>query len=230
MLGRAGFHLAGHAAEPFSEKLAQIPAGAVRAEKAQVMKMQVAGLMSLANLFGIDLMEPVLLREGFADVVVHAVDGFLGIGVFLHAPVVVPHIVGKHLDGGADESVGLPGAAALFAIEDIGLGGFGMAVFDQNLFHQILNGLHVHRSIGILLCRQGDNLVREILGHGPIFTTYGIGSLEDGTGDFFGLEGDHVAVALANGRKHKNIPLYPKYCSPYNQLYTIYRRCQEKYK
>ncbi len=47
------------------------------------MHVQVAGDMRLADVLGIDFMEPVLLGEGFADIVIHAVDGPLGIGIFL---------------------------------------------------------------------------------------------------------------------------------------------------
>ena len=88
-------------------------------------------------------------------------------------------------NGGADEGVGLPGAAALFAIEDIGLGVLAWP-FRSNLFHQILNGFHIHCPIGILLCRQGDNLTGEILCHSPIFAADRIGGLSSANGIVFG--------------------------------------------
>ena len=89
MLGGLGLNLAGYAAEAELQKLHQIPAGAVGAEKAQVVDMYLAGQMRLADFIRIDLVQPVAFRKGFANIVVKTVNRLLRVGVFIDLPVPV---------------------------------------------------------------------------------------------------------------------------------------------
>ena len=92
--------------------------------------------MRASDGFGVNLMQPVLLGEGFADVVVHPVDGTAGVRVFTHLPVLVVQIVRKHIDGRADQRVGFARAPAFFTVEDICLGCLRMPVLLSKLFPQ----------------------------------------------------------------------------------------------
>ena len=124
------------------------------------MQVQIPALVGPAHLLRVDLMEPVLLGKGFPDVIVHAVDALLGVGVFLDAPIVFPQVVAEHLDGSADEGIGFPGAPAFFPIQNIGLGGFCVAVFDEHFFYDILDTLYIRNVVPILTLRNGYHLVR----------------------------------------------------------------------
>ena len=116
MLCGAGFHLALNAAEPFHQELAQIPACTIRAEESEVMDMNVAALMRLADVDRIDLIQPILLRERLADIVVQSVDALLHIGVLLDLPILIVKVVSEHVDRSADKRVDLARTAAFFSI------------------------------------------------------------------------------------------------------------------
>ena len=143
MVCRRGFHLARHAAEAVHQKLLQVPSRAIGAEKAEVVNMERPARMRFAHLLRVNLVQPVLLGERFAHIIVHAVDGFLRVGVFLDLPVLIVQVIGKHVDRRADQGVGFPCRAAFFTIEDIGLRGLGVPAFNEDLFHEVLYFLHV---------------------------------------------------------------------------------------
>ena len=220
MPGGARFDLAGHAAEAAQQQLLEVPAGAVGAEEPEVVQVQISREVGVADLVGVDLMQPVLLGERLADVVVHARDRLLGVGVFLDAPVAVAHILGEHVDRRADEGVCLARAAALLPVEDVRLGGLGVAVFDEHLLDEVLHLFHLGRAVGELRVRQDDHLIGQLLGAAPVAAAHRDGRLIDGAGDFFRLKGDDLAAALANRVDHCK-PFLTRYCVLQIVLYDI---------
>ena len=209
MLGGARFHLALHAAEAVHQQLPQIPARAVGAEEAEIVDMGVAAFVSLAHVLGVDLVEPVFLGEGLPDVVVEAVDAALHVGVFLGAPVLVVQIVGEHVDGGADHGVDLPGGPALLPIEDVGLGGLGVAVLDEDLLHRVLDILHLGDGVRVPFGDDLHHLVRQILGDSLVGAAHGLGRLPNGVLDLLLIEGFDASVALFDLSNHTPLLLYP---------------------
>ena len=121
--------------------------------------MRVSALVHLANVDGIDFIEPVFLGERLADVVVEPVDAALHVCVLFDAPVAVVEIVAKHIDGSADERVDFARAAALFAIENVCLGGLCVAGLNENLFHEVLNALDVRRVVAVAFLSKANDLV-----------------------------------------------------------------------
>ncbi len=209
VLGGARFHLALHAAEAVHQQLPQIPARAVGAEEAEIVDMGVAAFVSLAHVLGVDLVEPVFLGEGLPDVVVEAVDAALHVGVFLGAPVLVVQIVGEHVDGGADHGVDLPGGPALLPIEDVGLGGLGVAVLDEDLLHRVLDILHLGDGVRVPFGDDLHHLVRQILGDSLVGAAHGLGRLPNGVLDLLLIEGFDASVALFDLSNHTPLLLYP---------------------
>ena len=97
MLRRLGFNLPRYSAETFGQDLPEVPAGAVWAEKAQIVDVYVPGQVGAPDLLGIYLMEPIAHREGFPYVIVEPVYRLLRIRVFVYPPVLVIEVFGKHV-------------------------------------------------------------------------------------------------------------------------------------
>ena len=106
MLGGLGGDLALNATESHGQELLQVPSTAVGTVEAEVVDMEVPLLVGAGDLGCVDLAEPVAAGEGLADVVVHPVDGLLGVGVLLDHPGAVVQVIVEERDGGIDE--GLP--------------------------------------------------------------------------------------------------------------------------
>ena len=166
--------------------------------------------MRAAHLLGVDLMQPVLLGKRFTHIVVHAVDGFLRVGVFLDLPIFIVQIIGEHVDRSAHERVAFARAAPLFAVEDEGLCRFCMAVLNEDFFDCILDGFHV-RSIAFRVRRNKcDDFVGKRLRPGKIVPANGYGRFVDGPRNFFLLEWHACAVTLNNPCNHGWWPPLPK--------------------
>ena len=63
-----------------------------------------AALMGLAHIGGIDLVKPVLLGEGFAHVVVESVDAFLGVGVLAALAGLIPSLTSMASDASSADT------------------------------------------------------------------------------------------------------------------------------
>ena len=142
VLGRLRGDLALHPAEAHGQQLLEVPPTAVGAVEAEVMDMDRPLLMGGGDGGRIDLAEPVAAGEGLADVVVHPVDGLLGIGVLLDHPGAVVQVIVEERDGGIDEGLPLTHLAPLLAVEDVRLGCFTIAGVHQVLLDEILDLLH----------------------------------------------------------------------------------------
>ena len=170
------------------------------------MDVYVAALVRLAHVDRIDLIEPVFLRERLADIVVEPVHALLHVGVFLDLPVLVVEVIPEHVDRRADERVDLARAAALFAIEDVGLRGAGVARLDEHLFHDVLDALDVGRLVGIAQLRQADDFVRQARRQRLIRAVDRLRGLPDGVLNLLFIERLGSSVALDDLSKH---PCHP---------------------
>lgn len=104
---------------------------------------------------------------------------------------------------------------ALLPVEDVRLGGLGVAVFDEHLLDEVLHLFHFGG------CRRGtaafgedDDLFGQFLGAAPVAAAHRDGRLIDGAGDFLRLKGDDLAAAFPNRIDH---------CEPFLTRYVFYK-------
>ena len=120
VLGRCALHLALDPLESVFQQVLQVPSHAVDREQAQIVDVQVAILVGIADIRRIDPVEPVLGRDIRGDVVVEPLQGIAHVAVLFDFPIQALDVVFDQVH------VGLGGDAAdlgmLFAIEDVGLG------------------------------------------------------------------------------------------------------------
>ena len=201
-----GFHLAADAAETVGEQLSHVPARAVGAEETEVVQMDVAALVSLAHLFGIDLIQPIFLGEVLADVVVEPVDALLHVGVLFDAPVLVGKIAGEELRGLADERGDLPRFLTTLAVKDVRLRSLCVTLVDEHLFHEVLNVLDggdlVHELDFRSLHHQLGKLRRKL----PVLAAASLCRLENGVRDLLLVEEFDPSVTLQNLDDHDLSP------------------------
>jgi hypothetical protein len=124
--------------EALTEQVLEVPADAVDREQAQIVDVHVAVLVGVADLGGIDLVQPVLGGHIGGDVVVEPLQGVAHIAVFFYFPVQALNVVIHQVDIGLGGDVADLGV--LFAVEDIGLGGHGRGV-EQDALDDVLNFL-----------------------------------------------------------------------------------------
>jgi hypothetical protein len=74
-------------------------------------------------------------------VVIESLQRVTHIGVLVDPPILLGQVGINGVNRLLDEGLGLAKGGMLLAVEDEGLGGLGMAVFDQDLFGQILDVL-----------------------------------------------------------------------------------------
>ena len=206
MFRRAALHLAGHAPEPHHEELPQVPPRAIGAQPAQVVDVRIPVLVDFPHLGRVDLVQPVVLREKLANVVIEAVDALLHIGVFFDAPIAVAQIIREHLDGRADERIQIARPGPLFAVQNVRLGRTGMAVFNEHLLDKVLNALDVRHIPVEPRLRQFQDFRRQRLGAAKVVAAARRCRLENGPGDFLRMKLLNPAVAFADPVKHARFP------------------------
>ena len=87
MLGRPGFDATRHAVQAFVEQCPQRPAGAIAGEHVQVVNMQGALAVGLANLGAVNLVKPIVGGDLAGYVKHQTTKGIALVSVGLHAPV-----------------------------------------------------------------------------------------------------------------------------------------------
>ena len=142
VLGRGAGDLACHAAKPLLNELLEAPAGAVAGEHGQVVQMEIRAAVGIADLFIVNLAEPVVGGDGAGvgqDQPAHRVgDG----GVFLDPPVRHPQVVVHQLFIVQHGGVHLPQLLPVLPVEDIGLRYGGIPGALQHRLHAVLDVLH----------------------------------------------------------------------------------------
>ena len=189
--------LAGYAAKSLLDQLLQAPAGAVAGEHAQIVQVDVAVAVGLADLLVIHLAEPVVGGDGAGvgeDQAAHRVgDG----GVFLHAPVLNVQILVHRLlvvqEGGLHVAHFLP----LLAVENVGLGHGLVAAAGENGLHAVLNILHGHKPVLDLGQEISRDLQGEKVDHALVILCLGgVKGFFDGVGDLVDVEVDDFSVSF----------------------------------
>lgn len=109
---------------------------------------------------------------------------------------------------------------ALLPVEDVRLGGLGVAVFDEHLLDEVLHLFHFGGAVGELRVCEDDDLFGQFLGAAPVAAAHRDGRLIDGAGDFLRLKGDDLAAAFPNRIDHCE-PFLTRYCVLQIVLYDI---------
>jgi hypothetical protein len=150
MLGRMALHLASNPCESYKQQILQIPTHAVRSEGADIMNMELAVQMGLSNLFWIDAVEPVIAHDLLGDVDIEALERIGHVAVFFDPPVHLIQVVVDYRNI-AEQLCDFSDVFVLFSIEDVGFGCFGVTVFDESLFYDILHMFDRGNAAGIIL-------------------------------------------------------------------------------
>ena len=206
MLCRFALYFPVHAAKPIGKKLTKVPACTIRAEKTKVVNMRVSAFVYFADIDWIDFIQPILLRERLADIVVESVDAALHVCVFLHAPVAVVKIVAKHIDRSTDERVDFTRSAPFFAIENIGLRRLCVTCLDENFLNDILNAFDIGRVIAVALLSKANNLVCQPFGALLICAVNGLCGLPNRILYLETVKRFQMPVALFDHFKHVPYP------------------------
>ena len=199
VLGRGALDLAEGAGEAFEEEVFEVPAAAVDREHAEIVDVIVAVAMGLGDGTGIEFLQPVVAGDVGGDVVVEALQGVTHVGVLVDPPVFLGEV---GVDGGDRLAHELAGAAqrlVLFAVEDVLLGGLGVAVFDEDLFDQILDVFDGgDAAVLVENIEDADNLAGDNGRPLEIAAADRFDGETDRRGDLGLFEGDQTAVTLAD--------------------------------
>ena len=137
VLGGPALHLAGDPAEPAHQQVAQVPAHAVGGQEAQVVDVEIAVHVRVANLGRVDALEPVLGRDGGRYVVVEPLEGIAHVAVFVDAPVGAVQVAFDQLQALGQEAFPLPDLPVLVAVENVCLGDLRVAALDEHFLDQV---------------------------------------------------------------------------------------------
>ena len=90
----------------------------------------------------IDLVQPVVAGDIGGNVVIEALQRIPHVGVFIDTPVFLGEVGIHRFDRFLDELPGFAQRGVLLAIENEGLGGFGVTVLNEDFFDQVLDILN----------------------------------------------------------------------------------------
>ncbi len=196
VFGRPGLDLAGHAVQAFVEQRAQRPAGAVAAEHVEVVDVDVAIAVRLADLGRVDVREPVVGRDLARHVEDQAAERIALVGVGVDAPVGAGEVF---VDGAFHVHqrlvVGAQGGVAV-AVGDVGTGRGQVVGGDQGLLDHVLDLLDARRlameavdqHLAHLRGQQGGFVGRKFAGGGACAL--------DGEADLAGVKRGALCAAL----------------------------------
>ena len=176
------------------------PVVCVRTEDAQVVDVEVGVAVGVGDVGGVELVEPVVGDDGAAEVVVEALEAVAHVAVFGDSPVEFVEVLVDHV-GAAEEGGEVAEFGVLLAVADVGFGGFGGAVVDEDGFDDVLGVFDGGCLVGVFLLEVGDDVVAEALGEGVVAAVGGFEGFEDGVGDFELVEWGGGAVAFFDGVK-----------------------------
>ena len=151
-----------------------------------------------SGILGVDHVHLVKFFRAFGAVFQHRSHGGVSVdvGVFPLDVVVSGLLEGQILVDVHQPGVHVTDAGALCAIEDVFLGGSGVAVFNENLLHCILNLLHRRDAVMADLQQIELYLLRQVRGHFPVLSAQNLSGVENCVGDFVNIKRDDPAVAL----------------------------------
>ena len=191
--------------------------------------MDVAALVSLAHLFGIDLIQPVFLGEVLTDVVVESVDALLHVGVLFHAPVLVGEIAGEKLGRFSDERGDLSRFLTSFAVQDVRLGGLRVSLVDEDFFHEVLDVLDGRDLVDEFHFRRLDDEVGKFHGQILVFAAARLRRLENGVRDLLLVEEFDSSVTLQNLDDHSSLLPMSDYGSSGRNLSSLPKNARQSY-
>ena len=182
-----------------------LAAGSGQREEVEIVDMDVAFFVSTGEFGG----QQIVLIESlgrFAAVAQHGAHGGIAvdIGVFALQVEVFGVGEGEILQGVHEARLHLTDAGAFVAIEDVGLGRAGVAVFDEHLFHEVLHVLDV-RGVAAFGFKDIKDLIGQMGGHGTVSAALRLGSTEDSFIYFGYIELDNARVPFFDEAYHVSL-------------------------
>ena len=193
--------------EAVVEQLDQIDlaAGGRQGQEVHIVNVDVAVAVRF-RMLGLHHEHHVEFLGAFGTVAEHCRHGSIAvdIGIFALDIGIDGSFVGNFIVDAHQTSVHLTDAAALGAVEDIGLGSANKAVLDQHALYGILNILNVGRSDGFVAFDFAHNLVRQffsdLLRLGAVACAE---CAQNGFGNLIGVEGNFASVPFDDGIQHE---------------------------
>ncbi len=222
MLGRGALDLAVGAAETFEEQVLEIPATAVNRQHAEIMDVEISLAMSIGDVVRVDLVQPVVAGDVGRDVVVQTLQGVAHVGVLVDPPILLGEVGIHRFDRFLDKGSGFTQRGMLLTVEDVGLGGLGMAILDEDLFDQVLDVLDGRYAT--VLVNDLEDSYDLATDPGDLFhvgTANGLDRLLNGRNDLFFFKCYKSPIPFANEFQHRALPQnkkYPKKLSQANKM------------
>ena len=217
------------------EQLAQLDlaAGGGQRVEVHIVDVDVALAVGLGEA-RVDDAHLVELLGRFRAVLQHGAHGGVGVDV----GVLALHVgVGGLREGDVlqrlDEAgVHVAHAAALGAIEDVGLGGLHEAGLDEGLLHQVLYAFHGGRALDGAALKLLDDRGGDLLGGvAPLHGRTGLERFLHRIGDLLGMELRRTPVALDDGLDHNRfLPFVCRVSAPCQPQHAEVRQCFPHYR
>ncbi len=153
--------------------------------------------MGISQFFPIDFVEPILLCYGFYDVIVESLQRVGHIRVLVDSPIIQGYVFFDYLSSIHEQVVGAE-SLPLLPVEDISLGGFGVPLFNQNFFHDVLNIFHGGNTGPIGFVKHSLHQQRQSLGFQLILSAYGPSCRKDSVFNLCNVVVDNFTVAFLN--------------------------------
>ncbi len=206
MTGGAAFHLSLDPFESLDQEIPQVPPAAIDGEEPKVMDMEIPADMGLANFRRVDTVQPVLGGDGGGDVVVQSLEGVTHVAVFVDAPILAHDILVHGLFHVQEHGADVSDVFVLLAVENVGLGGLGVTVFDENLFDDVLDFFDGGGEVVTEFLDEGvHHMVGKLVGKSAVDPPDGTCRFVDGVGDFFLVKPYETPVPLANLLDHADL-------------------------
>ena len=196
--------------EAARKQLRQVDLRAGRRQRQEVEVMDVnVSLAVRPCMLGIEHIHVVELLRALAAVLEHRAHRGIAVNVrVLALDVGIRRVLERDvLQDVHQAGLGLPRAAALRPVENVGLGGLGVALINENLLHHVLHALdrrHVDALVAVHLARHDARQALCFLG--ALGAVRRLKGAQNRAGNLFFLIGDLAAVPLDDVLRHPHIP------------------------
>ena len=182
-----------------------LAAGGGQAQEIKVVDMDVAVLVREAVLRVEDVHLVELLGTFAAVAQHHAHSGIaVDVGVLALEIVVLGVLEGEVADGGHEPGVHFPDLGPLVAVQDVRLGGAGMAALDKGFFYQILHLFHIGDGVLELLIEALQHFGGYLERKDIILPPLTAGGAEDCLSDLVHVKRNNACVTFPDRTNHSS--------------------------
>jgi hypothetical protein len=158
--GRSGLDFSGHPVEALVQQSSQGPARAVPRQHVQVVNVEFARSVRLADLRWVHMAQPVIGGELAGHVQDQPAQRVALVRVGLHPPVLLLQVLVDRGHRIHQRAPVLAQPAVLLAVDDVRSGGAEVVRGDQRLLDDVLDVLHRRRALTVLVGQNFNDVLR----------------------------------------------------------------------